>query len=144
MTQKQAFHEDFAREEEVKAGSERSLGIVFAAVFAIVGLFPLWSGGAVRLWALIVAGLFVAFALIAPALLGPLNRLWFRFGMLLNRIVSPLVIGLLFFLTVTPMALIMRLAGKDPLRLRFDKAAESYWIPRNPPGPDPQTMRNQF
>ena len=144
MTQKQAFHEDFAREEEVKAGSERSLGIVFAAVFAIVGLFPLWDGGAVRLWALIVAGVFLALALIAPALLGPLNRLWFRFGMLLNRIVSPLVIGLLFFLTVTPMALIMRVAGKDPLRLRFDKAAESYWIPRDPPGPDPQTMRNQF
>ena len=144
MTQKQAFHEDFAREEEVKVGSERSLGMVFAAVFAIVGLFPLWDGGAVRLWALIVAGVFLALALIAPALLGPLNRLWFRFGMLLNRIVSPLVIGLLFFLTVTPMALIMRVAGKDPLRLRFDKAAESYWIPRDPPGPDPQTMRNQF
>ncbi len=144
MTRKTSLHEDFSRQREVKAGSERSLGLVFAGVFAIVGLFPLWGGGAVRLWALIAAALLVALALVAPALLGPLNRVWFRFGQLLHRIVSPVIIGLLFFSTVTPTGLLMRLAGKDPLRLRFDPTAASYWIARQPPGPDAKTMRQQF
>ena len=144
MARKTSLHEDLSREREVKAGSDRSLGLVFAAVFAIIGLLPLWGGGAVRVWALGVAGVFVALALVAPALLRPLNQAWFRFGQLLHRIVSPVIIGLLFFTTVTPTGILMRLAGKDPLRLRFDPAAASYWIPRQPPGPDPKTMRQQF
>lgn len=144
MAEKRTFHEDYGRKDEVEAGSERSFGVVFAAVFAIVGLLPLWDGGAVRGWALIVAVAFLAVALSAPRLLGPLNRLWFRFGVLLNRVVSPLILGLLFFTTITPTAIVMRLAGKDSLRLRFDPGAASYWIERKPPGPEPETMRNQF
>jgi hypothetical protein len=144
MARKISLHEDLSREGEIKVGSDRSLGLVFAAVFVIVGLFPLWGGGAVRIWALGVAGVFAALALVAPRLLRPLNQAWFRFGQLLHKIVSPLIIGLLFFTTVTPTGLLMRLSGKDPLRLRFDPTAESYWIPREPPGPDPKTMRQQF
>ncbi|MEK7246313.1 MAG: SxtJ family membrane protein [Pseudomonadota bacterium] len=144
MTQPQGFHETLARAGDVKAGSERAFGAVFAVVFLLVALWPLLDGASPRLWALALAALFLAAAVLAPALLAPLNRIWFRFGLLLHRIVSPLAMALLFYLTVTPTALVMRLAGKDPLRLKFDRAAKSYWIERAPPGPAPETMRNQF
>ena len=144
MAEPQDFHEKLDRAGDVKVGSERAFGWVFAAVFALIGLWPLLSAESVRLWALIVAALFIAAAYFAPGALKPLNRLWFLFGMLLHKIVSPLVMALLFFVTVTPIAVFMRLAGKDPLRLKFDRAAKSYWIERTPPGPAPETMRNQF
>ncbi|MAE44672.1 MAG: hypothetical protein CMF63_06780 [Magnetovibrio sp.] len=144
MAEKQGIHEDLHRAHEVAAGSERTFGLVFAAVFALIGLWPLTGGAPVRPWALGLTAIFMLFALVRPVALRPLNLLWHRFGMLLNSIVSPLVMGVLFFLTVTPMALIMRIAGKDPLRLRFDRQAKSYWIERDPPGPDPDSMKNQF
>ena len=144
MTKEPALHEDFGRSDGVKVGSERAFGLVFAAVFALIGLFPLWNGAPVRLWALVVAAGFAAAAALIPRSLRPLNLLWFRFGMLLHKVVSPIVMGLLFYATVTPTALLMRLFGKDPLRLRFDRSAKSYWIARVPPGPAPDTMRYQF
>jgi len=144
MAEKRAGHEDLSRDDGVKAGSERSFGIVFTVVFAVVGLFPLLDGGAVRAWALVVAGVFLGLALVAPRLLAPLNRLWFLFGQLLHRVVSPLVMGLIFFTAVTPTALIMRLAGKDPLHRTFEPDAKSYWIERQPPGPEPDTMKYQY
>ena len=144
MTETRAFHEDYGRGDEPKAGSERGFGIVFAVLFVIIGLWPLQDGSALRLWALAVAGFFLAAGLWAPAVLRPFNRLWFLFGIALNKVVNPLVMGLLFFLTITPIALIMRLAGKDPLNRRFDGQAKSYWIERRPAGPAPDTMRNQF
>ena len=144
MVKQPSFHEDLTRGHEVKAGSERALGIVFAVVFTVIGLWPLLSHGAIRPWALIVAGIFMALSLLAPKLLKPLNWLWFRFGLLLHKIVNPIIMALLFFTTVTPIALIMKLVGKDPLNRRFDSSADSYWIERQPPGPDPDTMRNQF
>ncbi|MBT3401824.1 MAG: hypothetical protein HN420_17765, partial [Rhodospirillaceae bacterium] len=91
-----------------------------------------------------VAIAFLAIAFLRPGLLAPLNRLWTRFGLLLHRIVNPIVMGFLFYLTVTPMALIMRALGKDLLRLKRDPEAKSYWIERTPPGPAPDTMSNQF
>lgn len=144
MTSPSSLHEDFQRDEDVKAGSERAFGYVFAAVFAIIGLLPMFTDGPVRIWPFVIAGLFLATALLVPRLLSPLNVLWFRFGMLLHIVVNPLVMGFLFFVTVTPTALVMRLFGKDPLRLRLDKSADSYWIERTPPGPAPETMRQQF
>ena len=144
MAEHQGFHESLERETEVKTGSERAFGIVFSSVFSIIGLWPLIDGSAPRFWALALGALFLAAALVAPGVLAPLNRLWFRFGMLLHRIASPLAMALLFYLTVTPTALILRLAGKDPLRLKFDRAAKSYWIARTPPGPAPESLRNQF
>jgi phosphatidylserine synthase len=139
-----SFHEDFGRRQAVQTGSERGFGVVFAAVFATVGLWPLLDGETARTWSLIVAALFAAAAMVAPALLRPFNRLWFVIGLALHKVVSPLVMALLFYLTVTPVALLMRLAGKDPLRLKFDRRAKSYWIERRPPGPAPETMRHQF
>ncbi|MBI3471788.1 MAG: hypothetical protein HY013_10570 [Candidatus Solibacter usitatus] len=139
-----ATHEDFSRKEAVKGSSDRSFGLVFTAFFGIYGLWPLWKGGAPRLWSLALSGAFLALALIAPAVLHPLNLLWTKLGLLLARITNPIVTGLMFYVIFTPAALAMRLMGKDLLRLRPDPDADSYWIPRQPPGPPPETMRNQF
>lgn len=125
-------------------GSERSFGLVFTAFFLLVGLWPLKSGGEMRLWALGAATAFLLAALVAPKALRPLNLLWFKFGMLLHHVVTPLVMGLLFFLTVTPVGLLMRATGKDPMRLKRDPSAASYWIMRTPPGPAPESMKTQF
>ncbi len=146
MTNKLTFHESLSTRDDVKVGSARSFGLVFATVFIIIALFPLLSDqqGSLRLWALIVAAFFAITALTMPRLLEPLNKLWFRFGLLLHKIVNPLIMGLLFFVTVTPIGLLMRSLGKTPLRLGFDKSAESYWITRTPPGPAPESMKRQF
>jgi hypothetical protein len=144
MTNTTNFHENLAPRDPVKGSSNRGFGLVFVVVFTIVALAPLRHGEPLRLWSLGLAALFLGAALIAPHLLAPLNRLWTRFGLLLHGVVNPIVMGLLFFVTVTPIGLMMRVLGKDPLRLRFDREARSYWIERRPPGPAPQSMRQQF
>ena len=136
--------ENLERNEAVQVSSERSFGIVFTVVFALIALFPLLHGAPPRLWSLVVAAAFLAAALLRPALLGPLNRLWFRFGLLLHRIVSPVAMGIIFFGAIMPMGFLMRALGKRPLRLGFDPAAKSYWIPRQPPGPEAKTMSDPF
>lgn len=137
-------HEDLSREQAVKRGSERSFGLVFAGFFLVVGLFPLVRGGDGRWWAVGLALAFAAVALAAPRHLRPLNALWFRFGLALGRVVAPVVMAALYFLVVTPTGVLMRAVGKDPLRLRFDPSAKSYWIARDPPGPAPESLKNQF
>ena len=138
------LHERFEAHGEIKISSERSFGIVFAAEFAIIGLAPLIGGGGIRFWSLGVALAFLVTSFVAPEILGPLNRAWAKFGMVLHHVMNPLIMGLIFFLAVTPIALVMRLMGKDPLRLRLDRDAKSYWIERTPPGPAPETMSQQF
>lgn len=137
-------HESFAREETTEGSSNRSFGVVFTVVFAVIGLWPLIAGGAVRLWSLIAAVVFLLAALARPQVLAPLNRLWTRFGLLLQRITNPLIMGLVFYLAVTPTALVMRALGKDLLHRRIDRSAKTYWIDRRPPGPEPETMKQQF
>ena len=137
-------HEDLSRRQEVKASSNRSFGWVFAIVFLIIALSPLVSGGALRWWSLIVSGLVAVVTMTAPALLTIPNRLWLRFGLLLHRIVSPVALAIMFYGVLTPMGALMRAFGKDPLRLRRSGSAESYWIKRDPPGPKPESMSNQF
>ena len=129
---------------EIKGSSDRSFGLVFTAVFVIVGLFPLLGDGPIRIWALIFAALFLAISFIRPTLLAPLNLVWFRFGMLLGKIVTPIVMGLLFFLTITPIGLIMRATGKDPLRTRLEPEAESYWQKRDAESQPLNSMRDQY
>ena len=136
--------ENLERNEAVQVSSERSFGIVFTVVFALIALFPLLHGSPPRLWSLVVAAVFLAAALLRPALLGPLNRLWFRFGLLLHHIVSPVAMGIIFFGAILPMGLLMRALGKRPLRLGFDRDAKSYWIAREPPGPEAKTMSDPF
>ncbi len=144
MTDSGTNHEIFLREETVKTSTDRSFGIVFTVVFAIIGLWPLMGGHGVRLWAIAVAGVLLVVALVRPVWLAPANRLWTKFGLLLHHVTNPLIMGLVFFVVVTPMALGMRFLGKDPLCRKIDKSAKSYWIDREPPGPKPETMINQF
>lgn len=127
-----------------KMSSDRSFGIVFSVVFIIIGLLPLVSDGAARLWSLVAACIFLVLAFFASRTLAPLNRVWAKFGLLLHHIISPVVMGFLFFVTVTPIGLVMRLFGKRPLQLSFDRDIESYWIIRESPGPHPDSMKHQF
>lgn len=138
------MHENLSRQQEIKTSSNRAFGWTFAIVFLIVALLPLLSGAAPRIWSLGVSALFAVVTMVAPSLLSAPNRLWMRFGMLLHRIVSPVALGVIFFLVVTPLGLLMRALGKDLLRLRRDPAADSYWIKREPPGPAPDSMPHQF
>ena len=129
--------------DEAKTGSERSFGLVFAVAFAVFGAGPLLRGHEPQLWALLLAGGFLLTALIVPRLLRPLNLLWTRVGAILHAIVAPLVMGAVFFLAVVPVAMIVRLFGKDPLHLKFETFT-SNWIKRQPSGPDPKSMTRQF
>ena len=137
-------HETIAGDDTTGPGSERGFGIVFAVVFAIVGLLPLLGGHAPRWWSLGVTAVLLVIAFTVPRLLAPFNRLWFRFGMLLHHVMSPVVLFLLYALSVVPMGLLLRLFRKDLLRLRMDRDAASYWIPRDPPGPPSDSFKNQF
>ena len=128
----------------VEGSSDRSFGLVFTVFLLIVGLLPLLHGHVPRMWALALASAFLVAALVIPGVLAPLNRVWTKFGLLLHRIVSPVALGILFFGVVTPTGLLMRLFGKDPLHLRPDKNAASYWIVRTPPGPTAESFKNQF
>ena len=138
------LHEDFSREEHVKAGSDRGFGLVFAGFFALVSALSWWRGHVGWHYTLPLAALFLIVAYTYPRVLAPLNKLWLKFGLLLYKVMNPLVLGLLFFITITPIGLVMRAFGKDFLRLRLDRGAKSYWIEREPPGPPPQSMKNQF
>jgi hypothetical protein len=140
----QSTHEVFSREEELVVGSDRTFGFVMAGAFAILALLNAWHSGRVWPWTGGLATLFLAAALIRPSLLHPLNRLWMRFGLLLGKIVSPIVMGLLFYATILPTGLVMRAMGKDLLRLRREPDANSYWIVRQPPGPASESMKDQF
>ena len=139
------LHEETSHDDPLIVGSDRKFGLVMIVAFAVVGLLPLLRPEPVaRLWALVIACVFGALTLIAPRVLHPLIVLWMRFAWVLNKIVSPVVLGVLFFGTVLPMGLFLRARGKDLLRLKLDRTAPSYWIARDPPGPDPTTMKDQF
>jgi hypothetical protein len=125
-------------------GSNRTFGTVFAVVFAVIALWPLLSGHAPRLWASVLAAAFLGVALFAPTLLAPLNRGWFHLGLALHRVVNPVVMAIIYYGTVVPIGLILRARGKDPLRLKRDPEATSYWIARDPPGPPRGSMTKQF
>jgi hypothetical protein len=138
-----ATHERLAREPDARIGSERAFGLVIAAVLAIVAALRWWHDADPTYVALAAA----AFALAAwlwPRGLRPLNLLWFRFGLVLHAVTTPIILGLMFFATVTPIGWLMRAFGKRPLALGFDKAAPSYWVHRRPPGPQPDSLPHQF
>lgn len=115
-------------QETMKA--ERSFGLLFAVVFSVIALGPLVKGHDARLWALPVAAVFLAAAYVAPAALRPLNAAWMAFARILERVMNPLIMGVLFYLLFTPMGLMMRLAGRDPLNRRLLPQAKTYWLPR--------------
>ena len=126
--------------EEIKISSNRSFGIVFFVVFLLVTLYPLIYGGEIRIWSLVISLIFLVLGLANSKLLSPLNKIWFKFGIVLGKIISPIIMGVIFFLVVTPIGFIMRVFGKDVLNLKYNKN-KSYWIEKN----DPKSkMKNQF
>ena len=137
-------HENLSRTQHVEGSSDRNFGLVFSAVFAIVACWPMLHGELPRWWSLGVAAAFAALAAARPAWLSGPNRLWTRLGVILANVVSPIALGILFYGALTPIGFLVRLAGKDPLRLKFDPATDSYWIVRQPPGPPPDSMNDQF
>ena len=137
-------HEDLRRTQEIEGSSDRGFGLVFVVVFVIIACWPLIHGESPRWWSFGVAGILAAIAAIKPALLARPNALWMKFGVFLGNVVGPIAVGILFFGVVTPLGVIMRLTGKDPLRLRLNRGAGSYWILREPPGPPPKSLKNQF
>jgi len=114
--------------DEIKLGSNRSFGIVFFIVFILIAIYPLINQEEVRIWSLIISFLFLILGLLNSKILTPLNKFWFKFGILLGKIVSPIIMGIIFFLVVTPIGLLMRLFGKDVLNLKLNKKESSYWI----------------
>ena len=127
--------------DEIKLGSNRSFGIVFFIVFLLIAIYPLINQGEIRIWSLIISFLFLFFGLLNSKILTPLNKLWFRFGLFLGKIISPIIMGVIFFLVVTPIGLIMRLFRKDILNLKLNNKKNSYWIEKV----DPKSkMKNQF
>jgi hypothetical protein len=136
-------HDRFHDDDEVIEASPRGFGFVFAGAFSIIGLLPLWNGRPMRVWSVVVAALFLAFALLLPAALAPLSRLWQGIGLLLHHVINPLVMGLLFYLVMTPFGLVMRLFRRGlSTRLPRDAAATTYW--RSRADLPPSGMRNQF
>jgi hypothetical protein len=129
---------------DIKVSSTRSFAVVFCVVFAVIGLLPLISGTGVRVWALAISAVFLFFTFFFTSVLQPLNVLWFRFGMLLSRIVNPVVMFVIYALTIVPFGVGARLFGKDLLKLKLDPNAKSYWIDREPPGPMPESIEQQF
>ena len=126
--------------DDIKVGSNRSFGIVFFVVFLLVSLYPLINGENVRFWSLAISFIFLVLGILNSNLLSPLNKIWFKFGILLGRIISPIVMCIIFFLVVTPIAFIMRLLGKDLLNLKYSDN-QSYWIEKYGPK---SKMKNQF
>ena len=126
--------------DEVKIGSNKSFGIVFSIFFLIIALYPLVNGDGIRVWSIIVSLIFLFLGLIKSKILTPLNKIWFKFGIFLGKIVSPLVMGVIFFLVVTPIGILMKILKKDLLNLKFNNN-KSYWIETNEPK---SKMKNQF
>jgi len=138
------IHEDLKREHEIAASSERSLGFVFAGFFAIVAGMRARNAHSDAAWWLASASVFVLLALLWTRPLAPLNWLWFRIGLVLNAVISPLVMGFLFLVAIVPTGLLLRLAGKDPLRLRPDPTASTYWLDRDEASRATGQMTDQF
>ena len=127
-------------QNDVKIGSNKSFGIVFFIVFLIISFYPLINQENIRVWSLIISLIFLILGLLNSKILNPLNKLWFKFGMILGRIISPIIMSIIFFLVVTPIGLIMKLLKKDLLNLKFNKT-NTYWIEKSGPK---SKMKNQF
>ena len=144
MADKGSLHEKFDEPEEIDIGSERGFAVVFSCIFLLIGSWPLFSEGIIRNWAFGVAAILISIGFLYPGLLRPFNLIWFKFGLLLHRIASPLIMAFLFATTIIPIGLIMKVLKKDLLNLNFDPEVDSYWIFREPSVRPPEEFKNQF
>ena len=126
---------------KIKISSNRNFGLVFFAVFLIVGIWPLMDGNSIRIWSVIISIIFLILGLLNSKILSPLNQLWFKFGMYLGSIIAPIIMAVVFFIVVTPIGLFMKIMNKDLLNKKYDKKKISYWIKYNKPN---STMKKQF
>ena len=126
--------------DDIKISSNRSFGIVFFIVFFVIALYPLTYIQDIRVWSAIISIIFLVLGLLNSKILTPLNKLWFKFGIFLGKIISPIIMGIIFFLVVTPIGLLMRLLGKDLINLKYNNN-KSYWIEKKGPK---SKMKNQF
>jgi len=136
--------ENTARPAAVKPLANRTFGLIFSAIFLVIALWPMLSGGNLRSWAALIAGGFCVPALFFPKMLAPLNLLWAKFGLLMHKIVNPILMGIIFFIAVLPTGLIMRLLGKDSMQRKLEANANSYWIEREPESLTKDSFDNQF
>jgi len=126
--------------DNIKIGSNRSFGIVFFIFFLIISLYPLLNDSEIRLWSLIISIIFLVLGIANSKLLTPINKIWFKFGLLLGKIVSPIIMGIIYFFVVTPIAILMKLLKKDILNLKYNNK-DTYWIEKSGPK---SNMKNQF
>ena len=146
MKKRSNFHESYGRKERIEGPSERSFGFTVGGILAAIG-FVMWIFGKLGLATYIlwgIGGALILAAIVVPALLKPLNRAWMKLGLIGFKVINPIVLALIFFVTILPIGLLMRLFGKRPLALHFDRAASSYWIKRKPPDPKTESMKHQF
>ena len=126
--------------DDIKVSSNRSFGIVFFIVFLLIATYPLLKGNDLRIWSLLISFGFLILGLMNSKILSPLNKLWFKFGLILGKIISPLIMGIIFFVVVTPIGIVMRVLKKDLLNLKYNQK-ETYWIKKTGPK---SKMKNQF
>ena len=127
-------------QQKIKLPSNRNFGIIFSIVFLIISLWPLLSQNDIRIWSLIISGIFLVLGLINSKLLLPLNKIWFKFGIFLGNFIAPIVMGIIYFMVVTPTGLIMKMLGKDLLNLKKNNK-DTYWIEKDNSNND---LKNQF
>ena len=138
------MHEDLSRKQEAPPPTDRKFGLIIGGVVVVLGLLPLLKGGNPRAWLIVLGALLILLGQFYPSALGPLNRAWMWLGRILHKVMSPLICGILFFAVVTPLGLLMRLMGKDPLSRARSPKLDSYWIRRTVTEFDSATMKNQF
>ena len=132
------------RTNEVEGSSDRSFGIVVGAALILIGAWPAVHHQFPRLWAIALGAVFALVGIVQPKLLSFLNRAWTRVGILIGRVMTPIIMGVLLYVVLAPVGAVQRLFGRDQLHLKWDKNAKTYWQFRDPPGPPPATMKNQF
>ena len=144
MSKRLDSHETLRRPQTVKEATDRSFGLIFAGLFAAVGAVSWWAGRAGWSYWFGASVLFFSFGLIFPPILRPFKRVWIGLGNQLHKVVNPLIMGIIFFLVITPTGGLMRLLRRRPLDLSFEPSSASYWKRREHKGPPPETMKNQF
>ncbi|WP_417789887.1 SxtJ family membrane protein [Terasakiella pusilla] len=141
------MHEEHQSTHEVETSSDRSFGLTVGGILALIEAYRLWSSGILDTFGIVllaIAGPLFLLGLVYPKILTPLNKAWTKLGFLMFKIVNPIIMFLVYVITILPIGVVMRLAGKDTMRLKLDKEAKTYWIKRDPAGPSPESMKKQF
>jgi len=147
VNQNSSLHENYRDEEPTKAGSDRAFGCTVGGMLMLIGATKAFVAGAISSVVCLIfasGALLLLLGIVAPSRLSALNRLWLKVGTAIAKVVNPIILALLFFLVVTPMAFFMRIVGKRPLRLVADRTAATYWIEREPPAGEESSMKRQF